>query len=387
MALVITIVILIILATVAINFAFGDDGIIKKAQYAKDLSANSTKHEEQSMSNLVEYMNEMLSEPVVESITVAQSKGNGTVFKDTSPVKDDLNNIVYIPGGFKVATDSGTKVEEGIVIEDATEGVTKGNQFVWIPVGEYKVSTIINAEGKLTNNLSRRTFTSTGATEVDRDSVIESMFYGEGATQDEYGEPITTVAKDQIETFKTKAIGKGGFYIGRYEAGTETERTSESDLLTLPLVQASKNPYVYVTRDQAKEKSEEMYRKNEFVTSELISSYAWDSALNFICQTSKDYGYSLATTISKERANIDTDKKELTGAYIEDKYSNIYDMLGNTFEWTTEYCSHASGGPCVVRGGNFSRSYYHASSRCYWGNWESYSNAHYIAFRTILNVN
>ena len=64
-ALVITIVILIILATVTINFAFGDNGIIKKAQYAKDLSANSTKHEEQSMSKLVEYMNEMLSQPEV----------------------------------------------------------------------------------------------------------------------------------------------------------------------------------------------------------------------------------------------------------------------------------------------------------------------------------
>ena len=381
-ALVITIVILIILATVTINFAFGDNGIIKKAQYAKDLSANSTKHEEQSMSNLVEYMNEMLSQPEVESITVTQAKSNQTVFKDTTAIKDDLDNVVYIPGGFKVATDSGTKVEEGIVIEDAIEGATKGNQFVWIPVGEYKVSTTINAEGKLTNNLSRRTFTSSGATEVSGDNVIDSYYYGEGATQDKYGEPITTVAKDQIEIFKTKARNKGGFYIGRYEAGTEEERTSKSDPLTTPLVQANKNAYVYVTRDQAKEKSEELYRENSFVTSELISSYAWDTALNFICQTSKEYGYSLATTTSSERANIGTSNKELTGAYTADKYSNIHDLLGNVYERTTGYYS-GSGYPCVHRGGSFSGSDNYAATR----NRSSTSVSHpSVSFRLQLYV-
>ena len=381
-ALVITIVILIILATVTINFAFGDNGIIKKAQYAKDLSANSTKHEEQSMSNLVEYMNEMLSQPEVESITVTQAKSNQTVFKDTTAIKDDLDNVVYIPGGFKVATDSGTKVEEGIVIEDAIEGATKGNQFVWIPVGEYKVSTTINAEGKLTNNLSRRTFTSSGATEVSGDNVIDSYYYGEGATQDKYGEPITTVAKDQIEIFKTKARNKGGFYIGRYEAGTEEERTSESDPLTTPLVQANKNAYVYVTRDQAKEKSEELYRENSFVTSELISSYAWDTALNFICQTSKEYGYSLATTTSSERANIGTSNKELTGAYTADKYSNIHDLLGNVYERTTEYSS-LSVSPCVGRGGGYDYSYSYAAYR---GSISTSNSNTVVSFRLQLYV-
>lgn len=40
-ALVITIVILIILSTVTINFAFGEGGIIKKAQQAKELTENA----------------------------------------------------------------------------------------------------------------------------------------------------------------------------------------------------------------------------------------------------------------------------------------------------------------------------------------------------------
>ena len=43
-ALVITIVILIILATVTINAAFGEGGIIKKAQQAKELTEKSKKN-------------------------------------------------------------------------------------------------------------------------------------------------------------------------------------------------------------------------------------------------------------------------------------------------------------------------------------------------------
>ena len=364
-ALVITIVILIILATVAINFAFGNNGLINRAEDAKKYYANDTAYTEEALSSVESYIDGIIGENGGGSgtgTTVADLKpGEGeevTILENTTPIADELNNTIYVPGGFGIAEDSGTKVEEGIVLEDAN-----GNQFVWIPVGEYKVSTTINAEGKLTNNLSRRTFTSSGATEVSDDSVIELNYYGEGATQDKYGEPITTVAKDQIEIFKTKARNKGGFYIGRYEAGTEEERTSKSDPLTTPLVQANKNAYVYVTRDQAKDQSEAMYSENEFVKSELISSYAWDTALNYICQTNIA-GYTLATTTSSTYGNINTSKKELTGAYTADKYSNICDVLGNCYEWTTEFYS-VSGTPCVGRGGDYDYSDGYAAVRTF----------------------
>src|SRR5699024_10569268 len=79
---------------------------------------------------------------------------------ETTTITDDLDNPVTIPGGFHLAEDSGTKVEEGIVIEDNTEN---HNQFVWIPVGEYNVTQTIEAitepdsqDGKLINELTRR---------------------------------------------------------------------------------------------------------------------------------------------------------------------------------------------------------------------------------------
>ena len=97
------------------------------------------------------------------------------------------------------------------------------------------------------------------------------------------------------------------------------------------------NAFTNITRDEAIAKSEELYgTENEFVKSELISSYAWDTALNFICQNNNE-GYLLATTNDSVYGNIGTNKEELTGEYEADDYCNIHDLLGNCFEWTTEY--------------------------------------------------
>ena len=86
--------------------------------------------------------------------------------------------------------------------------------------------------------------------------------------------------------------GNGGFYIGRYEQGTGN------------VCKYNQTPYVNVTIDTAKSRAEAMYRgKNNNVVSELISSYAWDTALNFICQTNST-GYKLATITSRDYGNF-----------------------------------------------------------------------------------
>ena len=375
-ALVITIVILIILATVSINVVLGEGGLIDRAQEGKSLTDQAQTDEQEELTGAEEYINGILvgienQNPPGEKSEVAEAIENGTKYTDTTPIKDDLENTVYIPGGFHLAKDSGTKVEEGIVIEDDS-----GNQFVWIPTGEYNVTEEVEKitepdeqDGKLTNELSRRTFTESGSTIVSGDSVIESYYYGEGDSRS-----CTIVdGVNSIDAFLSRAKpvsegGKGGFYIGRYEAGTEAERTSKNDPLTTPLVQANKYPYVYVTRNQAKQKAETMYSgKSEIkATSQLISSYAWDTALNYICQTNEK-GYLLATTKSSSYGNIGTNNKTQTGQYkvdgIEsDKYSNIYDLLGNCYEWSTEYSSY-SNRPYVDRGGRYFYSGYCVADR------------------------
>ena len=373
-ALVITIIIIIILATVTINMAFGDNGLIKQAELARDLTANSTIAEQEGMNSLLSDFANLMAEnngttqpggnteiggetepEEPENPDMGDAKPNagqdGPVFDNTTPITDDEGNKVVIPGGFHLDADSGTAVEDGIVIEDSS-----GNQFVWIPVGTYQTSS-----GAKTNNLSRRTFTSSGATEVSGDKGITSSYYGEGDSR--------SVASGTIGDFKDSATTNGGFYIGRYEQGTGN------------VCKADVTPYTDITRDTANTQAKAMYSGNSNVTSELISSYAWDTALNFICQTNSA-GYTLATTTSSTYGNNGTNNKTNTGVYSADNYSNIHDLLGNCYEWTTEYSSR-NDGPCVARGGGYDGHYYCAADRISGSDTMSYSRS---SFRIQLYV-
>ena len=77
-------------------------------------------------------------------------------------------------------------------------------------------------------------------------------------------------------------------------------------------MQANKYPYIEVTRYQANKQAKAMYSENSYVKSELISSYAWDTALNFICQTNSA-GYTLATTTNDTYGNFG--RRQNTGVY------------------------------------------------------------------------
>ena len=403
-ALVVTIIVLLILAGVAISLTIGQNGIFARAQNAVNVYEQATTNEQSELGKAEGLIDEYLNGnggnqgggsgggEYNTGTTVEEAKNQNKPFEDTTTIIDDLENPVTVPGGFNIAEDSGTKVEEGIVIEDSNN-----NQFVWIPVGEYNVSTNINSTGKLTNELSRREWASediveeaklvNGDDEIDgHNEAFKEYYYGEGDSR--------SVAKDQIDAFKTSSITNRGFYIGRYEAGTEVKRTASTEPLTIPLVQANKYPYIHVTRDQAKQQAEAMYSGNIYVTSQLISSYAWDTALNYICQTNEE-GYLLATTTDNTYGNLNSGIIEQTGSYIVegkvlDKYSNIFDVLGNCFEWTTEYSSRANSTgktPCVVRGGNaYIVNGVYAAIRYYDGH-ASYSDYKSDSFRLQLYIN
>ena len=59
-ALVITIVILIILATVAITFAFDQNGLITRAEQAQDFQANADKQFEKFTNDTIDYIDQVL---------------------------------------------------------------------------------------------------------------------------------------------------------------------------------------------------------------------------------------------------------------------------------------------------------------------------------------
>ena len=59
-ALIITIVILIILATITIDFAFGEDGLIKRAMQAKNLTEEATRKEQESLNSLLDEYDDII---------------------------------------------------------------------------------------------------------------------------------------------------------------------------------------------------------------------------------------------------------------------------------------------------------------------------------------
>ena len=371
-ALVITIVILIILATISINFVF-NGGLIDRAEQARDYYQNDEAYTDESVSNLTGYIDGLINGieggsggsgtgDEVQKISDVKTPSGEDVNPFTDPVtdlEDDFGNIVKVPAGFGIAEDSGTKVEEGIVIEDAD-----GNQFVWIPVGTYTATDFTSEEDPKTtttktNNLARRSWGAKDVvaepTEITADEAIANGSYSYYGEENSNSCTKNGDGTNSIDDFKSSATTNGGFYIGRYEQGENN------------VCKAGVNAYVNVTRDEAKTQAEAMYANNGNinVTSQLISSYAWDTALNFICQNSEQ-GYLLATTTDETYGNIGTGSsgKTLTGGYSNDKHSNIYDLLGNCFEWTTEYYSNGNV-PCVTRGGNYLDSNNFAASRYY----------------------
>ena len=365
-ALVITIIILLILAGISIS-ALTNTGIFQKAKDAKQKSADA---ELDQNTKLDEYENEIDNYLPKQNSnkTVEQAKEKVLSTEKNIELVDAKENKIVIPAGFKIIGDA-TTVDKGIVIEDATvdkEGnptATAGSQFVWVPVGK-----ITKADGtETTITLGRYSFnSSTGA---------ESAYSGSNVEEDA-NDPSTlkniegkSIAKN-ITNFKNSVKANGGYYIGRYEARTTTARNDKGNALTQITEKGTDQVYNYVTQQQAAQQAQGMYTSNNF-TSDLMNSYAWDTAITFIQKCTDKTNYAKQTSLNTSFSSTGTTN---------DNPCNIFDMASNVIEWTTETCSYP-GYPCAFRGGLFKDSDYHTGDRV------SYSisdSNRYVAFRPLL---
>ena len=119
----------------------------------------------------------------------------------------------------------------------------------------------------------------------------------------------------------------------------------------------------YITQNKASELSRSMYSTNNYFESDLINSYAWDTATLFLQEYDNRTGSNL-TKYSRQNS-INTESLLATGTVSEtnkDKICNVYDMASNCYEWTTETSSY-SNIPCVKRGGSCTDSSHYASVR------------------------
>ena len=339
-ALVITIIILLILAGISIS-ALTNTGIFGKAKDAKQKSADAELDQNTKLDSYENEIDNYLPKQNSNK-TVEQAKEKVLSTEKNIELVDAKENKIVIPAGFKIIGEA-TTVDKGIVIEDATvdkEGkptATAGSQFVWVPVGK-----ITKADGTKTEiKLNRYTFASDGKPTEKNEEVIDT-YYQELATSDKGN----TVAKN-ITNFKNSVNANGGYYIGRYEARKNTTSGKLTEV-------KSDSVWNGITQQDAATQARNMYDEQQPFTSDLMNSYAWDTAITFIQKCTDKTNYANQTSLN-------TTSPSQTGT-TNDNPCNIFDMASNVFEWTTETSSN-SGFPCVHRGGYYSGRYDYTSSR------------------------
>ena len=373
-ALVVTIVVLLILAGVSINAIFSENGIIKRAQDAQNKMDQATQNDLDSINELNNWIDGKINGTTGGGTTGGDANPSttpkistlvGTVVDKNTKAEDAYGNKITIPKGFKVVAhgtvagsatytysgDNIPAVQDGIVIENGTDG----NQFVWVPVGTIKnknntTNTITlgryefdSNTGALKSNTPAQVASVKNCTQevVISNSCKELSVFRAGNTATDSTAQNATARN--LKEFISTTLSNGGYYIARFEAsGTASKITSKYNQKVL----------VDITQPNAAKLAREMYEEvkenNKLVyASDLVNSYAWDTAIVFI-QT-----YSVKTDYASHNESNTTKAFTATGKN-NDKYCNIFDMSGNASEWTTEYFTVSyiiNSPPCVIRGG------------------------------------
>ena len=350
-ALVITIIILLILAGISIS-ALTNTGIFQKAKDAKQKSADAELDQNTKLDSYENEIDNYLPKQNSNK-TVEQAKEKVLSTEKNTELVDAKENKIVIPAGFKIIGDA-TTVDKGIVIEDATSGATAGSQFVWVPVGK-----ITKEDGTKTEiKLNRYTFASDGTPTEKNEEVIENK-YQELATSNKGN----TVAKN-ITNFKNSVNANGGYYIGRYEARKNTTSGKLTEV-------KSDSVWNGITQQDAATQARNMYDEQQPFTSDLMNSYAWDTAITFIQKCTDKTNYANQTSLNESFSSTGTTN---------DNPCNIFDMSSNVGEFTTETSSY-SDFSCVHRGGDCIVSNNYTSRRSFNYTSSSYS---YIGFRPLL---
>ena len=373
-ALVVTIVVVLILAGVSINAIFSENGIIKRAKDAQNKMDQATQNDLDSINELNNWIDGKTNGTTGGGTTGGDANPSttskistlvGTVVDKNTKAEDAYGNKITIPKGFKVVAhgtvagsatytysgDNIPAVQDGIVIENGTDG----NQFVWVPVGTIKnknntTSTItLGRYSSFTATNGIYTPAQVASVENCTQTVTIGGNFQELSTSREGNSAEDSTAQNatarNLKEFISTTLSNGGYYIARFEAsGTASKITSKYNQKVL----------VDITQPNAAKLAREMYEEvkenNELVyASDLVNSYAWDTAIVFI-QT-----YSVKTDYARHNESKTTKAFTATGKN-DDKYCNIWDMSGNASEWTTEYSANSgtsSFNPCVSRGGYY----------------------------------
>ena len=383
-ALVVTIVVLLILAGVSLNAIFSENGIIKRAQDAQNKMDQAAENDQKGINELSNWLDSKINGNSGGNTTGGNTTGGddtsttqkistlvGKVVDKNTKAEDAYGNKITIPKGFKVVAhgtvagsatytysgDNIPAVQDGIVIENGTDG----NQFVWVPVGTIKnknntTNTITLGRYEFDSNtgaLKSNTPVQVASVENCTQEVTINTNYKELSVFRAGNSATDSTAQNatarNLEEFISTTLANGGYYIARFEAsGTASKITSKYNQTVLG----------NITQPNAAKAAREMYgeikENNKLVyASDLVNSYAWDTAIIFIQTYSGKTDYASHNESKTTKAFTATGKNN-------DKYCNIWDMSGNAYECTTEYSTYSDPRrfcPCVIRGGYYNTNY------------------------------
>ena len=334
-ALVITIIILLILAGISIS-TLTNTGIFEKAKDAKEKSEAEEKQQSETLDSYEKELNKYTSIELTADRT-------GAVLSETDNIElHDKNGAkIIVPAGFKVVNTDDLTVEKGIVVEDS-----KRNQYVWIPC------TTEDSKSQLQFKRTEWDVEDDGGTKASKDELTLTCLENYSDNGLTYAVVNEIVA--QVKAEKDSVRKNGGYYIGRYEVGDENGTA---------VIKADQTPMANIIWSTAYSKAKGI-GGGPGATTYLCSSYAWDTAINFI-QNNGFPNYARAREDSYNENWVDKNVKDSKGNIIKAANNaerlptgkttpkcNIYDMGGNVAEFTTEVMTSTSE-PVVLRGGGY----------------------------------
>ena len=305
------------------------------------------------------------SEVVVPTITATGNLAN------KPNIKEVRQGNIPIPQGYNYI--KGDKIG-GAVITDAASGKEKeGNEFVWVPVDTLSNMAVPTSGTDANRNTNYRgvlynwNTDATGNTAYDwsadstsyrepanssSDSTSKNSSWTSTLYQEEYNKMIKSVSQ------------YGGFYVGRYEMSlnSETKNAESKYGATSANAKDTDTNQWYGLYNKAKTYAPEKNSDNtENASQKVVSSMIWGSQYDAMLKWMKGNKINV-TSSSPTDLSIGTTSRNTTrvtgGAnngqtVSKDKLSNIYDLLGNSLEWTQEANNTSYR---VIRGGYYNSS-------------------------------
>ena len=301
------------------------------------------------------------SEVVVPTITATGNLAN------KPNIKEVRQGNIPIPQGYNYI--KGDKIG-GAVITDAASGEEKvGNEFVWVPVDE----------------ISKMASTDIGGTDANGNTNYRGVLYNWGtdatgntawnwsADSTSYREPAnlsssydsksknsswtSTLYQEEYNKMIKSVSQYGGFYVGRYEMSLNSETKNAESKYGATSANASDTDtnQWYGLYNRAKTYAPE--NASQKVVSSMIWGSQYDAMLKWMKGNKINVTSSSPTDLSIGNTSRNTTR--VTGGanngqtVSKDKLSNIYDLLGNSLEWTQETNNTYYR---VIRGGYYNSS-------------------------------